>query len=223
MLAAALIASVSGCGESSPTDNGIATRSPAQILAAAESAAGRAVSVHVKGSILSEGTPISLQMELLPGKGGSGELELGGDHVDLVTLDRLVYVKADERFYRGVAGAAAARALGDRWLRARASVGPFAPLARLASAGQLIDGTLANHGALTNAGTTTLDGRPVVAVRDPAHDATLYVAATGPPYPLEIRVGGAGHSEIVFDRWNKRVTLTPPTNPIDAEGLQLAH
>ena len=159
-------------------------------------------------------------MELLSGKGASGEVLLGGVRVDLVRIHRVLYVKADAPFYSRAAGPTGARALAGRWLSTSAEVGPLAPLGQLTSVGELINATLARHGRLAGAHLTTLYGRSVVALRDPGRDSTLYVAATGTPYPLEIRTGGRHHGELVFDRWNQQVTLAAPPNPIDAEQFQ---
>ena len=71
-----LIALLAGCGggssssSSASSDNGVAGKSPADILAATKVAADAARTVHVSGSIVSNGSPITLDMNLLAGKGG---------------------------------------------------------------------------------------------------------------------------------------------------------
>lgn len=218
VLATALL--LAGCGASSSPPNGIASRSPARIVAAALAAADGAVTVHVTGSILSEGRPISLNMELLAGKGGVGHIALPGLDVDIVKLDRLIYIRGNSPFYRALAGAAAGKLRGD-WLRGPADTGPLAPLARLTELPTLLMSILAHHGSLVRGGLARVGGEAAVAVRDPARDATLYVAATGTPYPLEIATGGkAHHGRVVFDGWNKPVTISPPTNPVDIAQLR---
>ena len=47
---------------------------PREILEATKTAASEAKSVHISGSIISEGKPITLDMELLAGKGGKGKI-----------------------------------------------------------------------------------------------------------------------------------------------------
>jgi hypothetical protein len=79
---------------------------------------------------------------------------------------------------------------------------------------------LASHGPLARASNATIEGQQAVGVSDPANGGTLYVAATGAPYPLEILRYGPGAGKLVFDRWNQAVSLTVPTNAIDVKQLQ---
>jgi hypothetical protein len=208
-----------GCGGSS-TGNGVASKTPAQILAASMAAANGAATVHIAGSIVSEGKPLSIDMELLRERGGHGRITLEGLSIDLIRVDRIVYINGSAAFYRHVAGPAAAQLLQGKWLKAPASAGNFSSLASLTNLGRLIDTTLAAHGTLARGATTTVDGQKVVAVNDVSDGGTLYVAATGSPYPIEIvKRGGAG-GRIVFDRWNKPVVLAPPANAININALR---
>jgi hypothetical protein len=218
-----------GCGSAGPQGDGVASKTPAAILAAAKSAAAAAATVHVAGSILSEGKPISLNMELVGSNGvgdngGRGRLTLGGLGIELIAIDKSVYVKGNDAFYTHFAGATAARLLHGKWLKGSAAHGPLASFASLADLGKVIDSTLQDHGPLASVGTTTVDGQRAVGVTDAAKDGTLYVATSGAPYPLAIvkSGGGAGAGEIVFDRWNKPVTLTPPTDSINVSQLRSA-
>jgi len=218
ILALALLAVLlAGCGSSASQGNGVASKTPVQILAAARSAAVGAASVHVAGSIVSEGKPISLDMELVGSSGGKGRLTLGGLGIELIDVDRSVYVKGSPSFYTRFAGPAAARLLRGKWLKGSAKQGPLAPFAQLADLGNLIDITLDDHGTLSRGPATTIDGQKAIGVSDAAHDGTLYASTVGAPYPLEIAKPGAGR--IVFDRWNKPVTLAVPTNAINIKQL----
>jgi hypothetical protein len=220
-----LVALLSGCGSSSSSSgNGIASKSAAQIVQAAKVAAAGAVSAHVAGSIVSEGKPISLDMELLAGKGGKGRISLEGLSLDLIDVDKAVYINGSAAFYKHLAGSAAAQLLQGKWLKAPDSTGNFASFSSLTDLGKLVGSTLAAHGALSRAtSTTTVEGQKVIGVTDATKGGTLYVAATGTPYPIEITKAGAGGGKIVFDRWNKPVTLTPPASSINIDALQTGH
>jgi hypothetical protein len=89
-LAALAAATLAGCGGSAHAGNGVASKTPARIVALAKSAATRAASVRVAGSIVSEGKPISLDMELLAQQGGKGQIALDGLSFRLVEVDRAV-------------------------------------------------------------------------------------------------------------------------------------
>src|SRR6476620_283966 len=148
LLALAAIAALAGCGGSSSSSNGLESKSPAQILAAAKAAAGQAASVHVSGSIINEKKPISLDMELVAGKGAKGHLAIEGLRFDIVEVERAFYLKGSNAFYTKVAGASAAQLLQGKWLKVPTTGGEFASLARLTNLSRLIDVTLGNHGRL---------------------------------------------------------------------------
>jgi hypothetical protein len=208
-----------GCG-GSPAANGIASKPPAQILAAAKAAADGAATVHIAGSILAKGKPLSIDMELLRERGGHGRIAVEGLSIGLIRVDRIVYIGGSAAFYRHVAGAAAAKLLQGKWLKAPASAGNFAAFASLTNLGRLLDSTLAGHGKLGQAQRTTIDGQKAVAVNDISEGGTFYVAATGSPYPIEVVKHGSGGGRIVFDRWNKAVVLAAPSNAININALR---
>src|SRR5436309_10603455 len=92
-LAAVLLAvALAGCGSSS-SGNGVASKSADQIIAAAKAAAVGAATVHIAGSIVSEGKPLAIDMRLVKGKGGSGRITLEGVSIDLVRVAGSVYIK----------------------------------------------------------------------------------------------------------------------------------
>lgn len=219
-IAAALVvaAACAGCGSSS--GNGVEGRSAAQILAASKAAAAQAQSVHIEGSIDSEGKPISLNMELLEGQGGKGTISQDGFEIKLVQVDGSVYINGSAAFYRHVSGAAAAQLLQGRWLKAPADSGELASLASLTDLGRLVDSALAGHGNLLKAGKATIEGQSAVALRDKVKGGTLYVATTGKPYPLEIVKGGGESGKVILDRWDQPVKLSAPAGAIEISKLQ---
>jgi len=216
----ALAAGLAGCGESSPADNGLATNTPAQIVAAAMTAAEHAATVHVSGSIVGRETPISLDMELVGHKGGAGHVALAGLSAELVDVDSALYIKGNSALYRRLAGPTAARLLQGRWLKGRASSRALEPLAALTNLQQLVSLALGGHGPLTRAPAARIDGRDAVGVTDLAHGGTLYVAATGAAYPLELIERGARSGKLVFDRWNQAYELEVPTEALSIAQLQ---
>ncbi len=219
-LALALVIALGGCGSSGSSSNGIAAKAPAQIVAAAKSAAVGAATVHVAGSILVEGKPISLDMELVADKGGTGRVTLGALSIRLIELDGSLYVSGSPSFYERVAGPAAARRLQGIWLKGPAAGGALRSLASLTDLGKLLGGTIAGHGALSRAAGVTVDGRGTVGVSDLAQGATMYVASSGIPYPLEIVWGAAKRGKLLFEDWNEAAEIAAPTHAISIEQLQ---
>jgi len=72
-------------------------------------------------------------------------------------------------------------------------------------------------GTPTNKGATTYNGQSVVAIDKGSKSGTVYVAATGTPYPVAI-VDPLGRT-FAFDSWNKPVTLRPPPGAVDLSKL----
>jgi hypothetical protein len=214
---------VQGCGGGSSSNNGVAGKSPEAIVAAAKDAAAKAATVHVAGSTVTEERPISLNMELVAGKGAKGHLTLGGLGIDIIEVERSFYLNGSAAFYRSVAGSAAAQLLQGKWLKAPANSGNFASLAQLTDLTSLLDSALGNHGTLAKGPVTTIDGTRAVPIRDTSRGGVLYVAAAGTPYPLEITKSGKEGGRVTFSDWNKPVTLTAPANAINITQLQNGH
>jgi len=216
---------LTGCGSSSQ-GNGVASKTPVQIVASAKALADAASTVHVSGSILSSRSPITLDLLLASGKGGRGRLSENGLSFELIELYGTVYIKGSQAFYRSIAGPAATQLLQGKWLKAPASTGSLASLSSLTNLRPLVDAALSGHRALTKGMSTTVNGQKVIGLTDSSKGGTLYVAATGPPYPIEITSAssaGAGSGRVLFDHWNSPVTLTAPASAIDITQLQSGH
>jgi hypothetical protein len=225
MLVAFAAAVAGGCGGGGGSSgNGVASKTPTEIVASTKAAAEGASSVHVSGAVVNGGTPITLDMHLLRGGGATGQISEGGLSFELIETEGTVYVKGSPAFYSHFAGSAAALLLEGKWLKAPASDSSFASLAPLTELRGLLDSALANHGTLVKGPTTTTtEGQQVVGVTDTSQATTLYVATTGRPYPVAIVKSGAGGGRVVFDKWDEPVSLTAPANAIDITKLEGGH
>lgn len=212
-----VVTALSACGGSS--DNGVASKSPDAIVSAALGAMSSVKSVRVSGAVTSGTSQIGLDLNLVAGKGGRGQMSQGGLSFQIVGLDQFIYISAGAPFWLHFGGPAAAQILQGRWLKAPAT-GNFASFAALTNLQQLLTALLTNHGTLAKGSTTTVDGRKVVAVHDTTHGGTLYVAATGSPYPIEVVKAGQQAGRLVFDRFNESVPLAAPANTIDVSQLR---
>jgi hypothetical protein len=206
------------CGGSGSADNDLAARSPTQVMAAAQRAAVSAASVHVRGSILNAGKPISLDVELVTDKGGKGRLVADGRRVDVVNVDSDIYINGNGAFYRHAMGGSDTRALQGRWLKASQASGDLAPLATVTTLAPLMRLALGGHGTLTDVRRAVVDGRRAVAVTDPAAHGTLYVSATGTPYPIEIDRPDGGR--VSFSDWNQPVSLSVPSGAVNVKQVR---
>ncbi len=187
---------------------------PNAIVRDANDAIARASAVHVAGSLFDNGVPLTLDLSLVSGKGGAGQLSEAGYALRVITVGQNVYIKGTSAFLSHFASPAAARTFAGKWLKAPAS-GAFAPIASLTNMQELFRRVLLSHGILKKDGMTTVNGRRVIALRDSTQGESLYVATTGPPYPVEVVKKGAGGGRIVFDRINQPVKLTAPAGSRD--------
>lgn len=169
---------------------------------------------------MSSGSPITIDLELVAGKGGRGRLSEGGLSFELIQTGGTAYIKGSRAFYARVAGPDAAKLFEGKWLKAPASSGAFASLVSLTNLSDLVNTALLSHGTLTKGSVTTVAGQTAIGVTDSATTGTLYVATTGTPYPVAVTKHGKGGGSIAFNRWNEPVSLTPPANAIDITKLQ---
>ncbi len=205
---------LTGCGSSGSSDNGVSSQSADQILTSTKTAVQQAKSVHVSGSLASGGQTISLDLDILSGKGGSGHMSEGGLSFQLVAINNTVYIKGSPAFWQHFGGTAAAQLFQGKWLKAPAT-GDFASFAQLTNLPQLFSKITSSNTKLAKGGTTTVNGQKVVAVNNTAQGGTLYVATTGQPYPVQITESGSNGGKLTFDRWNESVSLSAPANAID--------
>lgn len=214
VLTAALLA---GCGSSkkSAPPNDEASKPGRQVFADAKAAALGASSAHFSGNLRSNGTPLTVDLTTVRGKGGTGSMSESGLKFDIVRIGDTVYIRGSDAFYKHFAGAAVAQLLHGKWLKAPADHGRLKTLTPFTDLGALFAAISSYRGGLTNEGKTTFEGQSVVAIRD-SEGGKLYVAATGKPYPVAIVGGTKGASgTISFDNWNKPVSLSAPSGALD--------
>ncbi|MFZ1155430.1 MAG: hypothetical protein WAN93_11045 [Solirubrobacteraceae bacterium] len=221
MLVLALVMLV-GCGSSSSSSNSVASKSAEQIVSESKAVATAATSVHVFGGLKSGVTPVTLDLNLVAGKGAKGELSQNGVSFKLILVGGTAYINGSPAFYRSLGGAAAAQLFDGKWLKASATTGEFASFSQLADMRKLIDSTLTSHGTLAKGATAVVNGQKTIAITDAPRDATLYVATNGKPYPVQLSKGGSESGKIAFDRWNQPVTITAPANSVDLAELKAA-
>jgi hypothetical protein len=219
VLAAVVPVVLSACGGGA---HGIAAKNPEAIVAAATKAIEAVHSVEVSGSV-NDASPrdeIKFDLHLLNGRGATGSLSEHGLAFQLVTIGKVAYVKATPAFWDQFGGTSVAVQLRGRWLRAPADRGDFASFAALTDVRKLVGALLAGHGALTKGTTSTLDGHGVVAVHDASRQGTLYVATSGPSYPIRIQNESSDSGQIDFGRFDAPVALRAPTRTVSIFSLR---
>ncbi len=219
---------VAGCGGgSSPSanssGNGEASKSATQVLADAVKAADSASSLQMSGNVSAGGQQIGLDLEIAKGKGAKGSLTLGGQKVDLVVVGSDGYMKAGAAFwtqFAGSEGSTIAQMLQGKWLKFPANNAQFKPLVAFSSPKAIFDQLQSGADShLKNNGATMYKGQSVVALDDGAKNGTLYVSATGTPYPVALVKTGSGGGTITFGDWSQPVSLAAPANVLDFSHL----
>lgn len=220
LLAAALLATPLGrpLAARAASPSGIASESPNAILAASMAAIDSVSSVHVSGSGVENGAPISLNLSLAAGRGGHGAVTSDGETFRLVVIGKTLYFKGSASFWRKAGGASAAKQLAGKWLKAP-TTGEFSSVSSFASVRGLFAELLRPQGGLVKGSVTRVRGQRVVPIVDRANGGILYVAATGKPYPVEIVNHKTKNGVVVIDHIDQPVRLAAPAGAIDIKKL----
>jgi hypothetical protein len=219
MLTAAAALALAGCGGSGGPSTlhvrvtkGESGKSAGQILRDVRAAVTKASSVHLAGHVQGT-TALVLNMYLGP-KGGRGTVSTDGLVVRVTRIGNAAYLTSTNAFYRHFTNAAGMHLLDGRSLKVPVSDARFGAFANLTDMRALLTTILEPKGVVVKTGTQTLRGIPVIGLRDSSGNGTLYIAATGPPYPVELVQAGANHGVISFDHWGGPLVLRAPGHPV---------
>jgi hypothetical protein len=222
-----------GGGGGSSGASTLASESANAVVKDASKAAQDATSYHMAGTIRASSSdlgsgPVGLDLSVENDKGATGWIEVAGAKVDLVVTGKDGYMRAPGAFWKKFAGkqggagvgSFAASMFGDKWLKFPADNKDFAPLTSPTKGNGIFKSLTKDHGKLENEGEKTYKGQSVIAIRDTTKGGTLYVAATGTPYPVALtKAGGKEAGAISFDKWNEPVSLTAPKGALDLSAL----
>lgn len=198
---------LAGCGSSKPKpSSGEAAKPASRILKDAQHAASAARSVHATGHGVQGGQKISLDLSIAVGRGAAGSFTLYGGSLDVIRLGPNIYLRGDRAFWQRVgSNGVKLSLLINRWVEAPASAPSFSGFTGLMSMSGFTS-RFAVPGKVVNEGVKTFQGQQVIALQDPSEHGTLYVSATGKPYPVAL-VGGKSAVTLTFDHWNQSVSL----------------
>jgi len=209
------VVTLSACGSSSNSSNGEASKSANQIFSDAKRSTESASSVHIAGRVTSGTDNIVLNLIDSPARSG-GTISDNGATFQLILSGATIYLKGSAATMSKLAGdSAAGQLLGGKWLETSKDNKDFGSLAGLFNLSKLIQ-SIQPQGTLHKGSVTTIDGQSAIALTDSSHKGTLYVAASGSPYMIEL-VGGSGEAgTITFDQYR---SARPPATPRGAINL----
>jgi hypothetical protein len=203
---------VTGCsagdGGGGTASNGLEDKSAAQVVQDAAAALEAAESVHVSGTGSAGGTPAEIDLRIQDGS-SHGTITLEDTRVEITRVDDVTYVKGDEAALGTLGVQPELQGIAaDRWLK----FGPEQP-AGLAefSLDSFARQLTTNESPLEEeVEQTELDGDPVVVVSQ-QDGSRLYVANTGPAYPLRAESEGADPGQIDFSDYGGDTPITAPS------------
>jgi hypothetical protein len=162
---------------------------------------------------------MDLDISSVRGSGAVGKFGIWGGSMDFVRTPKEFYLRGDRTFWRHFLGSTtmadrfAFAMLANRWVKVPVSVPAFRQLVRLTNLTQFFSGSSPTDGALVNEGVTTFRGQKVIALRPASHEATVYVSASGTPYPVAVVAPKAG-DEFDFGGWNQPISTRAPNNAL---------
>jgi hypothetical protein len=193
----------------SPATNGIDRLPTDQALAKATAAYLAASSVHVKGTIVDDGTSIALDLRQTRRGDSTGTITMDGAKIKVLTVGKTAYISGDRKFWTDAAGADAYDLFKGTWVKTKLSGADFAQFALFTDRKRFADGVLPTDGLRADR-REDVRGAPAFRFED-ATDAGYYVSLTAEPVPVRF-AGEDGGSKIALDflDYGAPVELTPP-------------
>ena len=206
---------LTGCGGSGTKDNGVSSLSAKDVVSKSQAAAKDATSVHVKGTVVSEGQTVAIDMRLKKDVGAKGTVSVGNSPVEILRVGDAAYLKASKDFWTQVANATVGAKLADKYVKGSTNDATFKSFLSFTDLGSMFDSIFdTSSTGLQKVDGKTLGGRKTVGIKDPNPQSggILYVATTGKPYPLliESESGSTDKGSITFDEWDQSLTLSEP-------------
>jgi hypothetical protein len=215
---AIVLAALAGCGGSS--DNGVASKSASEILAAAKNAALNARSVHIQ-SQSAQGRLTFTESVDLTTTSGHAQVTFLGLKYEVIRTSEAIYLKGTPAVYENLA-IKPARVPAGTWIKAPTTNPQFAQVAAPTKLQGEINLLLPSIGPVTKGASTTTNGQNTIQLKTSGklYTGSLLVATTGKPYPVQITKTGRETAQVTFSGWNQPIALIPPANTIELSKLQ---
>lgn len=191
-----------------PADNGIAALSESAILAKAQAALGSAKSVRVRlaASNASKGAAFDIRYA---GTKATGTFATApGQTLELRRLGESVYLKGSQLFWSENMGEGAATLLTGKWLKTSMTDKRFGEMSQLLD---LSKGFLNPDGEIAKGERKTVRGTAAIGLVDRSDGSILYIATTGPAYPLQtVPKSSTAGGTIDFLEYGRPVSVQAP-------------
>jgi|SRR5665213_1958888 len=213
LVALALLAAA--CG-SSPS--GLDSKSPRAILDASAAAVKSARSVRYAGTIRDQGFNSKVDLVLTAAGDTSGTISAAGETIQMIDLRSATYLKASASFWRGSGlSAAAAARIAPHWVKTAALPSGDATES-FSSLGKSL--AIPNGGALTTIGPKAIHGQTAIGVHSAKYGSTIWIADTGPAYPISFDGPLQGSTgSVSFSEWNSAPEPTAPPHALPESSI----
>ena len=210
----------SGCGSATTAaggvTNGLEHKTATQVLHDAAHALAAAKSVHIVWTMSrSKAGPSQLDVRIQGGSKTFTVVDNGIPKAEFTIIGQYAYVKINPAVLKMLGGLPLAKSAFGRWLKI--------PAKRLNHGGPAGFSLASLAAVLTRPGPldpavrqATLNGRKVVVITDHRHGVKLYIANTGPAYPLRADLMGPHPQRIDFTDYGANFHITAPPNAIPA-------
>lgn len=186
-----------------------AGKSADEILAEAQEAFAAADSVHVIGEFAEQGAEFGMDIRMDDAGRAIAKITFGESDIELRTLGADAWLSGDADFWE-LTGAPV-DLFEDKWIKTSATSKDFEDFVELTSKERWAKELLEPGSSLRIVEGKPVDGVPTVGLEQETGDSPgiLYVAATGPAYPLlvEPKSGGSG---LRFTDYDAPLTVTAP-------------
>lgn len=212
VLASALCALALLAAACSGGSSGISGESPAQILKAVKQALGSASSVKITGHVQQSGMVGTFNITTFSNGDFQGTINQGSGGVKVIRIATTDYLNASKSFWLAEgAPASAAQVLAGTWVYgSNTQVGLGNDFTLKSLSAQLTTPV----SKVTKGVTGTVSGQSAQSLH--SSEGTLWVALSGPAYPLEEIKAGSGGGVLYLTGWNQG---TPPKAPAGAKSL----
>jgi hypothetical protein len=179
-------------------------------------------SVHVKGSVLSSGQNIAMNLSLGT-QGCTGTMGIKGEgSFILLKIGKSLWIKPDDAFWKHAAGSAGADAVdlfSGNYIKTSAKGSSLASIGDLCIPSKFAKSFGSNMTGMSKGTTTTIAGQPALQIKDTADPASAYVTVAAHPEFLRLD-GGGSNGRLDFTQYNAPLHLTPPPADQVLDGAQ---
>jgi len=214
VLCAVLTASLAACSSVKPTASGpLDGLSGGEIAKKAIANLKQASSVHFTGRMKDSGSTLTMDATLVNGKGCEGGMTEGKGFFKLKLIDTTLWLEADRAFWTANGGndPTFLAKVSNKWIKTSKSSDLGSPLSDLCNLNKLLFQDAGDPSGMQKSSTSTVNGQPMLQLKDLGDSATMEVSETADPRLLSMTdPSSSDGGTFTFTDYNAPVSLTPP-------------